>query len=352
MPGRVPPIERASGVRVRMAGRDLVSFAGCDTLGLARDPRPARAAAEALERFGVGAAASPATTGVFDVHRELEAELAAWTGTQDAVLLSCGWLAPTAAARVLAPRCDLVLLPPDAHPALRDAAALTGLPVEPPGVDPPAGRALILTASVDIVRGCLAPLARLAALAQETGGRLVVDDAHGIGVLGPGGRGAAALAQLDPARVVVAGSLAKAIGCHGGFVAADRETCDSIRRAEPSRIGATTLPPAIAAAALAAVRLAAAGDDLRERLFANSRLLAKRLREFGFPGPQDDVPWMSLLPAAHVDLDRVAAALWDAGFLAPRTNYPGTPQGGAIRLAVSAAHSTEEIEAFAAALRA
>ncbi len=378
-------IEAASGAEVVVAGRRLTSFAGCDYLGLARDPEVTAAARAARLTHGGGAGASRTTTGTARPHLELEAALARFAGTEDAVALASGWLAAQSLAAALgadaraaagthdarpalrirgarAARRDadvsVALLDAGAHPALRDAARLSGLPVrEYAHFDPAAAvRAaagdapLVLTDSVDLACGTVAPLRRLRTLVERSGGHVIVDDAHGVGVLGPGGRGAVAWRGAESPRVHVAGSLSKAFGTHGGFVAGTRELCRAVRTCAASYAGATPIPPAIAAAATVAVRRAAESDTERRRLHRNARRLRARLAALGLRVPAPGLPWFVVdgLPAAR--LSGISRALLAAGFLVPHLRYFGAPAGGYLKLVATAAHTRDDIERVTAAL--
>jgi len=351
-------IESADGVHVVAGGRRLVSFAGCDYLGLARHPEVIRAARRSLADCGVGAGASRTTTGTWTAHADLEHALAAWMNAEDCVLLPSGWVAGTALCAALAPEAESVLLDAGAHPALRDAARLTGLPVrEFAHFDARAaaraadsGRPLVLIDGVDVTRGALAPLPALSRLAARTGGRVVVDDAHGIGVLGPYGHGAAAALGAAGPRVHVAGSLSKALGAHGGFVTGSRDLCDAVRKRFAGYSGGTPIPPSTAAAAAVAVRLASGGDDLRLRLRANAALLRRRFRVLGLDVPRTGLPWFSVAGRPARTLKAMESALRRDGFLVPYLRYFGAPPEGFLKIAVSAAHKRSHIESLADAL--
>ncbi len=351
-------IESADGVHVVISGRKLVTFAGCDYLGLARDPVVVAAARISVSTCGLGAGASRTTTGTWEHHLDLERALAAFMGTGDAVLLPAGWLAGTALAVALAPDADFVLLDAGAHPALRDAARLTGLPVrEFPRFDAPAaarlasgGRPLVLADSVDTARGALAPVAALARIASRRGGHLVVDDAHGIGVLGAHGRGVVEMTRADAPHVHVAGSLSKAFGAHGGFVADSRAVCDAIRARFAGYAGGTPIPPSTAAAAAFAVRRAAAGDDLRARLRSNAAHLRRRFAAMGLATPRARTPWFAVAGRPARELRSIEAALCRAGFLVPYLRYFGAPPEGYLKIALTAAHDCEHVAALADAL--
>lgn len=352
-----PPIESATGVEVLLCGRRYVSFAGCDSLGLARHPEVIAAAQAALSSCGLGASASRTTTGTWTQHVAAEKSLAAWLSEEDAVLLAGGYVAAAALARTLVPECDQVLLDAGAHPALRDAARLTGLPVrEFPHFDARSAaaavpsRPLVLTDAVDVAAGALAPLRALASLAAKRRGHLVVDDAHGVGVLGPGGRGTVAVLRAGGPHVHVAGSLSKALGAHGGFVAGTRDLCDRVRATFPAYAGATPVPPSTAAAVAVAIHLASNGDALRRSLRANSVLLARRFRALGLTAPRAGLPWFSVAGRPARELRAVSSALTRDGFLVPHLTYFGAPRGGYLKIALTAAHERRHVEALAASL--
>jgi 8-amino-7-oxononanoate synthase len=352
------PLEAADGVHVVVGGRSLVSFAGCDYLGLARHPEVVCAAADALSRCGLGAGASRTTTGTWQAHLDLERALARWLRTQDCVLLPSGWVAATALAAPLARQCDVALVDRGAHPALHEAARLSGLPVagfahfDARDARRAAGsrRPLVLTDSVDVACGTLAPLAALGRMAAQTGGFVVVDDAHGVGVLGPRGRGAAAAAGARPTRVLTVGSLSKALGAHGGFVAGPRGLCDRVRALFTGYAGATPIPPSTAAAAAVAVRLASRDDSLRRRLRANAAALRRRFAALGLAAPLAGLPWFAVAGPPKSRLAAAERSLRGAGFLVPHLHYFGAPEGGFLKIALSAAHEPAHVEALGGAL--
>jgi 8-amino-7-oxononanoate synthase len=353
-----PVIGRASGVHVVVGRQRYVSFGGCDSLGLARHPEVVGAARSVLTICGLGATASRTTTGTWSVHVTLERDLARWLGAEDAVILPSGWMAAAALASALAAECDVALLDAGAHPALAAAARTSGLPVrEFAHFDARAanraasgeGRPLLLVDAVDLAHGRVAPLQALARLAASARGHVVVDDAHGIGVLGPHGRGTAAALRASGPRVHTAGSLSKALGGHGGFVVGKRSLCERVRRGFDAYSGATPIPPSIAAAASVAVRFAA-DDALRERMRENAALLARRFREIGLATPRAGTPWFAVGAARGRDLAAISNALRGDGLLVPYITYFGAPPGGWLKIAVSAAHEVDHVERLAEAL--
>jgi len=350
--------EAARGTRVRIGDQTLISFAGCDTLGLARDPRLVEAAQEALFRCGTGASASRTTTGTWTDHRKLELAIAEWFGAEDAVVLPSGWLAGQALAVTLAGECERVLLDESAHAALVDAARLTGLPVERyaafdsraarAAAERSPGPALILSDGLDPLAGSLAPVADLAAIAKTGGGHLIVDDAHAVGALG--GRGLGTTEGLLGPAVHLAGSLSKALGVLGGFVPGTRALCDALRVRAPCYAGATPLPPAMAAAAETAVRIATSAVERRELLAAHAAVLAKRLRELGLPVPAAPLPWFTIGGRPARELAALSAGLRERGFLVPHVRYGASYPEGLVKVTLSAAHSPDEVHALADAL--
>lgn len=346
-------IEHVDGAEVVVeGGRRLVSFGGCDYLGLAKHDEVVSAAHAALDFLGASASASRTTTGTMDVHVALEETLRAYFGTEAAVHFASGWLAPQAAARALATECDAVLLDGGAHPALADAALLTGLPVRTfPPRDARAARRLAARDRVLVLTDGPPRLLRpLAALARRNRGHLVVDDAHGAGVLGRTGCGAVEAAGVAGPRVHLAGSLAKAFGAQGGFVAGDAEFIAAVRGRADVVAGATPLAPASAAAAECALRIAAEGT-LRRALWRNVARMRRHLASMGVAAPRDRAPWFALgsgLP--RTALDAWSARLAVRGFLVPIVHYYGEPAGDYLKVTITAIHTAAQIDAVAGAL--
>ncbi len=349
-------IEGADGALVTIDGREFVSFAGCDSLGLARHPEVVEAAREALGRCGVSAAASRTTTGTWRDHERLEATLASYMGAESAVVFASGWLACQSVVRVLAQDAHAVMTDAGAHPGVRDAAALSGRDIHTYAhfdtddaertVEPLVGaKPLLVTCTIELATGAVASLAELAQSVADVAGSLVVDDAHGVGVLGESGRGAAEHCGATGDHVFVTGTLSKAFGAQGGFFAGTRATCDAVRAAAPAYAGATGLPPAIAAAAARAVEIAADGS-LRALLLTRCRDVSERFVDLGLSVPATPVPWMALHAETETELRRIEASLANAGLLVPHVRYHGAPEQGYLRVAISAAHTAAHIEAL------
>jgi 8-amino-7-oxononanoate synthase len=350
--------------RIERDGRLLVNFASNDYLGLASDPRIAEATAQTAEAFGWGAGASPLVSGWRTTHRELAEALAAFEQTEAAVLFPTGFAANLGTIAALVGPGDAVYLDRLNHSCLIAGARLSGARLRVyPHAD--AGRlesilardrgrfrrTLIATDGVFSMDGDLAPLAELAELAERSGAMLLVDEAHGTGVFGPDGRGAASecgVAERVPIRV---GTLSKALGSLGGFVAGSRRLIDHLIHRAPSLIYSTALPPAAAAAAHAALAIARAEPWRRERVRALGDRLREALAAFGpevFPSTGPIVPVRIGDPARAVAR---ADLLRDRGFLVPAIRPPTVPEGTArLRISLTAAHTEHDLAGLVRAL--
>ena len=277
------------GPEMVVDGQPVLAFASNDYLGLAADPRLIEAAADGARRWGVGAGASHFLGGHFAAHQELEERLAAFVGMGKALLFSTGYMANLGIVPALAGRGDAIFADKLNHASLIDAVRLSLADDHryPHGdlgtlsaqlAASPARQKLILTDAVFSMDGDIAPLAELLVLAERFNAWLVVDDAHGFGVLGPQGRGTAAHCQLPASkRLLIMGTLGKAAGVAGAFVAGDRSVIDWLEQKARTAVFTTAAPPLLAVALLESLRLIEAADpgDLRR---THLRALIDRLR--------------------------------------------------------------------------
>jgi len=356
----------AAGPRVRLGGREVLQFASNDYLGLAADPRVREAARRALERWGWGAGASRLLTGHTDAHAALEADLAAFKHTEAALVFPTGYLANLGLVTALAGRGDTVVLDRASHASLYDAVRLSGarLVRYAPGdaaaaadalartADRP-GRRLLATDTVFSMDGRLAPLAALARSCGEAGALLLVDEAHATGLLGPTGAGLAEALGLADRPAASVGTLSKALGGLGGFVAAPRETCDLlVNRARPF-IYTTALPAAACEAARAALAIARTEPQRRGRVLALADRLRGRLREEGFDPGRSETPIVPVLVGEAGRALEASGALLARGLLCPAIRPPTVPPGGSrLRISLTAGHTEEDVERLVAALAA
>ncbi|HTY92584.1 MAG TPA: 8-amino-7-oxononanoate synthase [Steroidobacteraceae bacterium] len=349
----------AEGPVVVVEGRRLVNFCGNDYLGLAGHPALAQALSQCAALRGTGSGASHLVTGHGPEHERLEEELAQFTGRRRALLFSTGYMANLAAITCLASRGSRVVLDRLCHASLIDAARLSGARLKrfahadaaaasaalhhaAPGAD------LLVTDGVFSMDGDLAPLLELAQAARSADACLIVDDAHGLGVIGRTGRGCLEHFGLDGTAVpILVGTLGKAFGCFGAFVAADEVYIEWLLQTARSYIYTTALPPPVAAAARAALAIAAAEGWRRERVLA----LAARLRRGAADAGITLLPSVSpIQPLLLGDSGRALAlseALFAAGFWVAAIRPPTVPKGSArLRITLSAAHTEAQVDAL------
>jgi 8-amino-7-oxononanoate synthase len=353
------------GARVVADGRALVSFASNDYLGLANDPAVVAAAAEGARRCGVGAGASHLLGGHHAEHEALERELAAMVepcpGAR-ALTFSTGYLANLAILTALAGRDDAVFADRLDHACLNDGALLSRAAfhryrhgdlddLERRLAATKARRKLIATDAVFSMDGDLAPLPALLELAVRHDATLVVDDAHGFGVLGERGQGTLAHFGLASERIVYMGTLGKAAGVAGAFVAAHPAVIETLVQTARPYIFTTAAPPLAAAALRAAVAIIHDEPGRREHLFVLVRRFRDRARGLPWSLLASPTAIQPLVVGANETALRLAAALWERGIWVPAIRPPTVPDGTArLRITLTAAHTLADVDALAAAL--
>ena len=347
------------GGRAGRDGRELVSFCSNDYLGLAGDARLLAAAARALDEYGLGAGASRLITGNHPLFAVLEHRLAEMKDTEDACVFGSGYLANLGVTPTLAGPGDLILLDTLSHASMHTGARLARSRIEVFAHNDAADcrrilerartghrRCVILTEGVFSMDGDLAPLGPLAALAAEFDAWLLVDDAHGFGVLGGGAGSARAHAPLPAEIPLHIGTLSKAVGAYGGFLAASGPVCALIRTRARSFVYSTGLPPAVVAGAIAALEVIAAEPDRVAMPGRHARAFAEAA---GLAVPDSHIVPIGLGTAdAALGASR---ALEDKGYLVTAIRPPTVPEGTArLRLTFSAAHSAADIAGLAQAM--
>lgn len=352
-------LESPVGPRVLVAGREVLCFCSNDYLHLAAAPAVCAAAKNAVDAWGVGAGASRLVSGTMQPHVELESQLAAFKGTESAVVTSAGWTANHVAVRTLAGQGDLILCDKLNHASILDAAVGAS-----PGCDAPAmrtyphgdmqrletllrkhrsehRRCLIVTDSLFSMDGDVAPLRELVELKLRHDAQLLIDEAHATGVFGEHGRGVAEWLGVEGEIDATVGTLSKALGCLGGFVAGRCELIDTIRNTARAYIYTTAIPPAICAAAAKALEIVQSEPQRREMLLA----LAQRLRDGVQRMGLDTCGSVSqIVPVVIGEAGRaveVSRRLLAAGRLIPAIRPPTVPPGGS-RLRISLCHGHTE----------
>lgn len=350
-------------------GRRCLSFCSNDYLGLANDERVAAALHDGATRYGVGSGASHLVIGHGRAHTELEEALADWTGRERALLFSTGYMANLGALTALAARGDRIYADRLDHASLLDAALLSGARLQRyPHRDhdrlaqwlpkaPANAERFIVSDSVFSMDGDLAPLPELVALAKRHGAWLVIDDAHGLGVIGPRGGGTAAHFGYGQEEVpVLIGTLGKAVGTFGAFVAGEAALIEALIQFARSYIYTTALPPAVACATLAALRIARDEEWRRDHLAALIARFRNGAHQLGLsllepPAGSPATPILPLLTGDAESALRLSRDLLERGLLVPAIRPPTVPPGSArLRITLSAAHSEAQVDRLLDAL--
>jgi len=357
-------LDSPQGPRLTIDGREFVSFASNDYLGLANHPRLIEAVQEGVARWGVGGGASHLVAGHFTAHEEAEAALADFVGTEAALLFSSGYAANLGVLTALLDRHATVFADKLNHASLNDACVLSRAvfkrfkhndldQLAEQLEQSAAGTRLIAVDSVYSMDGDEAPLAGLLALAERYDAWLYLDDAHSFGVLG-NGRGSVgecpALAGSD--RVIIMATLGKAAGVAGAAVLGSQRLIAWLVNRARSYIYTTAQPPALACAVSASVALLREEGWRRERLFERVQQCRVMIAAGRFMLGDSRTPIQPLLIGSDADALRVAAALRDAGLWVPAIRPPTVPQGSArLRIALSAAHSEADCRLLAGVLQ-
>ena len=362
---RLRPAVPAGTNELIIDGRSIVDFSSNDYLGLARHPRLAEAAAQAARQHGAGAGASRLISGSRTIHSDLEGALAAWKGTPGALVFSSGYLANIGVVQTLSRRADGTHIPIFfdrlVHASLIDAVRLSGSPwrtfhhnvcerlerfLQRLPTSASSLSALIITEGVFSMDGDLPPLAELLKLCERYNALLILDDAHGTGTMGVGGHGTAdhAGATGHP-HLVQTGTLSKALGSQGGFVAGPHLLIELLINHARSFIFDTAHAPPCAAAALEALRILEAEPDRVEHLRNNLRRLRDNLRVGGLSIPDHPTPIVPVVLGDAAKALAVAQHLEKAGFLTIPIRPPTVPAGSSrLRITVTATHTAQQID--------
>jgi 8-amino-7-oxononanoate synthase len=350
------------GPRVVLDGKPVLLLCSNNYLGLADHPAVREAAADAAMRWGVGAGASRLVSGTMTIHRRLEERLATFERREAALLFGSGYLANAGVISALARRGDVVFSDELNHASIVDGCRLSRAEVFVYdhadlehlewGLREANGRgALIVTDGVFSMDGDVAPLAGLAELAERHDVRLVVDEAHGTGALGPGGRGAVAEAGVEDGVDAIVGTLGKALGSYGAYVACDQRMAKYLVNAARPFVFSTAPPPPAVAGALAALSLIEAEPRRVERLQANAALLRGQLAQEGFALAEGRTQIVPLVIGDAETTMRVCDHALERGVFAQGIRPPTVPEGTSrLRLAVMASHGKDELRDAARAL--
>jgi glycine C-acetyltransferase len=358
-------ISGAQGSRVELDGRQVLMLCSNNYLGLADHPALKRAAIDGVE-FGVGSGASRLVSGTMELHERLESRIASFKGTEKALLFNSGYAANTGIISALVGRGDAIFSDRLNHASIvdgallsragffryphRDTAALEKLLQQKGG----SGRRLIVTDGVFSMDGDMAPLKELVVLAKRYDALLMIDDAHGSGVLGETGRGSAELLDVMDGIDVHMGTLGKGFGSFGAYAAASATICDYLVNKARSFIFSTSMPPAVLAASIAAIDLVDSpeGARLRERLAANVALFKARLESYGFDTMGSETQIVPILVGPAEVTMQFSAELLEQGIFVQGIRPPTVPPGSCrLRCTIMATHEPEDLEHAADTIR-
>lgn len=358
-------VQGAHGVETVVDGRRCLNFCANDYLGLAADPRVAEAARRALDASGMGSGAAALVSGYNREHRLLEEALAEFTQRPRALLFASGWAANLGALRALLGKDDVLVADELNHASLIDGGRLSGAHyVRIPHGDAAAferalqaagaGTTLLATDAVFSMDGDVAPLPELAAACARQGAALMLDDAHGFGVLGAQGRGTVEHFGVPPPDVYVA-TLGKSLGVAGAFVAGSEALIEYLVQRARSWVFSTAPPPALAAAARRALEILQAEPERRAQLFANIRRFRDGARERGIEAgaPAIETPIQPLVLGDERRALSLSAYLIERGYWVAAIRPPTVPRGTArLRITLSAAHTASHVDGLLATLAA
>lgn len=365
------PLDSGQGPRVSRDGRPLINFSSNDYLGLASSDELKDAMRAGLDRYGAGAGASRLVCGSLPAHDELEREIAAFKGTEAALSFSSGYAVAMGSIPALLGKGDTIILDKLSHACLVDAARMSGATVRVfphnhleklekllHGAADEAARQrhvgdrpvriLVVTESVFSMDGDVAALREIVDLKDRYGAWLWLDDAHAVGVIGPGGRGLAAELGLEKRVELQMGTLSKAVGLCGGYLAASREVITLLINRARSLIYSTAPVPAVAHAAAESIKLiqGSVGDRLRAKLHSHMTLL----RSMGLGNSPSAI--FPIIVGEESAAMAISQQLIEAGFLVPAIRFPTVARGRArLRVTLSAAHEVSQIEGLAMHLR-
>jgi 8-amino-7-oxononanoate synthase len=351
-----PPFEGAQEPTVEHGGQPVIMLGTNSYLGLGAHPRLRQAAREAIDRYGTGCSGSPLLNGTTDLHLALARELAAFLGKEDVLLLSTGYQTNLGVLFGLLNFNDAVILDERSHASLVDGAQLCGAKLlryrhrDMDSLEQKLRQAgdrptLVVSDGLFSMEGCLAPLPEIVALTRRHGARLLVDDAHGIGALGPGGRGSCEHFGLLDQVELITGTFSKCFAAVGGFVAGPARVLDHLRHESRPHVFSASLPPAVVATVREALAIVREEPERRAALLHNARYLARGLSRLGYPIDFQGTPILALPTGDELLTLGLYHTLLERGVYTNPVLSPAVPKGSEqLRLSVMASHTHEDIE--------
>ena len=351
-------LEGAQGARARFDGRDVINLASNNYLGLAAHPRMREAASKAASELGAGSGAVRTIAGTMSLHVELERRFAAFKGAEASIMFQSGFTANSGTVAAILTKEDVIVSDQLNHASIIDGARLSRAEIKVfPHKDvkaadqllaetkAPGRQQLLITDGVFSMDGDIAPLPDLVGVAKKHGAIMMIDDAHASGVLGKNGKGTVSHFGLDPKDVdIQVGTLSKAIGALGGFIAGPQVLIDwLVNRGRPF-LFSTSAPPAVAAACIAALDVIRDEPDRLARLWSNTNFFKNGLHDLGFDTGQSETPITPVIAGDETKAVELAALLWEEGVFTPAIVFPTVPKGRSrVRTIVTADHSEEDL---------
>jgi glycine C-acetyltransferase len=351
-------LEGPQGARARFDGREVVNLASNNYLGLAAHPRMREAASKAAAELGAGSGAVRTIAGTMSMHRELERRFAAFKGAEDSIMFQSGFTANSGTVAAILRREDVIVSDELNHASIIDGARLSRAEIKVyPHKDAgaadrlleetkkPGRRQLLITDGVFSMDGDIAPLPNLVEVAEKHDAVMMIDDAHASGVLGKNGRGTVDHFGLHGRVDVQVGTLSKAIGVLGGFIAGPSHLIEwLVNRGRPF-LFSTSAPPAVAAACMTALDILEEEPEIVERLWLRTDFFKKGLSALGFDTGASETPITPVMTGEEAKAVELSGRLWDEGVFTPAIVYPTVGRGKArVRTIVTADHSEEDLQ--------
>ena len=362
-----PELRFLNRTQVMFEGKPYVFFGGTDYHRLACHPEVVTAFRQEAESGGLSCAGSRITTGNNPLYGRLEERLSSFLSAEAVALCSAGYLSNTMALEALGDDYQRFFIDSEAHVSLRGPARCLAPErvfmfrhAEPDDLSQsiqgnllPGERPLVLTDGVSPYDGQLAPLGEYWEIVREQDGLLLVDDAHGIGTVGPSGKGSPEAARLPPVAFVQTGTLSKALGTFGGLVAGSVGLTPCIVERSRAFVGATAFPPPIAAAAIRSIEILQANPGMISGLQTRTAHVRERLRAMGFVSGSSPAPIISITHRDAAKNERLCMILLERGLYVPLIrDYPGSPPGGYFRLTLSSVHTDSDVQRVLEAIAA
>ena len=353
-------VESPQDAWITVDGKKVLNLCSNNYLGLANRQRLKEAAKKAIDRYGVGPAAVRSIAGTMSLHNELEEKLARFKRVEAAISFQSGFNSNIATIPALVGKQDIIFSDELNHASIIDGCRLSGAPIVrfehcnasslehklrdnfSPGTD---RRALVITDGVFSMDGDIAPLPQLVEVAERYNAMVMVDDAHGEGVLGEGGRGAVDHFHMHGRVDVEIGTLSKAFGVVGGFVAGRKVIVDHLRQKGRPFLFSSAVPPADVAACIEALNILESSDDLVKRLWSNTGYFKERMKQAGFDTGNSETPITPVLLGEAQTAQEFSRRLFEKGVFAMALGFPTVPLGKArIRVMISATHSEQDLD--------